>query len=274
MLAIAFPNINPVALDVGFVQIKWYSLAYIAGILLGYQLIKYLNKTKKNKAKTKNNIPEKAVEDLIIYSIFGIVIGGRLGYVLFYHINWIWEEPMRILKTWEGGMSFHGGLIGVILSVYILSKKHKAGFLKVMDLFACAAPIGLFFGRVANFINSELYGRVTDVSWGIIFPNGGPFPRHPSQIYEAAFEGVLLFLIMLPLYIFISLKEKPGKLSGIFLILYSVFRFCIEYFREPDFHLGFIVSSFTMGQLLCIPMFAVGWYVYFIHKSSIEKHTK
>lgn len=245
-MTIAFPDIDPIIFQVGILKISWYSLSYVVGILLSWWYIKSLNQ-----------FSAKIIDDLITYIIIGIIVGGRLGYVLFYDLNYNLEHPSNIIKTWNGGMSFHGGLIGVIIATWIFAKIHGISFLAIMDLCAIAAPIGLFFGRIANFINAELYGRVTDVPWAVIFPEERA-PRHPSQLYESALEGALLFIIMYFAVRRTNAIKYKGMLSGIFLLLYALFREFIENYREPDAHLGFIFAHITMGQLLSAPMIIAG----------------
>ena len=263
MLAIIFPQINPVAFSIGFFDIRWYSLAYIAGIFIGYYLFIHLA------GKSGYEISKKALDDIIVYFIAGIMIGGRLGFVLFYDLDRYLTEPIAIFKTWEGGMSFHGALIGLITAIYLLCRKHKLQLLRIFDLLCCVVPPGIFLGRIANFINGELYGRVTDLKWGVIFPNAGYLPRHPSQLYEALGEGLILFAVMQLLFHFTVLRNKSGVLTGIFLIGYSLIRIFIENFREPDFQVGYILDSLTLGQLLCVPMFMLG--IYLLLRDSITK---
>ena len=246
-----FPDIDPVLVKLGPLKIRWYGLAYIGGLLLAFQLIK-------NELRTKLNMTSDNIVSLMTYSAVGIVLGGRLGYVLFYNLPYYLQHPKGILAVWHGGMSFHGGAIGCVLAIYLFTKKHNIDFLKILDLLGLSAPIGLGLGRLANFINGELYGRVTTVPWAIIFPRGGELPRHPSQLYEAFFEGIILFII---LYI-ISKKNFAKNIFGfntsLFLILYGIFRFFLEFIREPDSHLGLYYNIFTMGQFLSIPMIFVG----------------
>ncbi len=253
---IPFPNIDPVIIHIGWFSIRWYSLAYMAGILLGWWVI-----ARENIRRPLDNLSKSALDDIVVWAVGGIILGGRLGYVFFYKPSHYLQNPIEILKVWEGGMSFHGGLIGTIIAFYLFCRKYKINLLALTDLLACAAPIGLFFGRIANFINGELYGRVTDANIGMIFPSGGELPRHPSQLYEASLEGLLLFFIMILLLKKTNLRNKTGYLSGIFLILYSLARIICEYFREPDNFLGFIYSGTTMGQLLSLPMLAIGLYL-------------
>ncbi len=257
-------NFDPVFLDFGIFQIRWYSIAYILGILLGWI---YANRIIKNTNKKYNliSVDPKLFEDLLIYLIVGMVVGGRLGYVIFYNLEYYSKNLNDIYKIWQGGMSFHGGLIGIILASYIFSKIKKINFFKYTDIVACVTPIGLFLGRLANFINGELFGKVSSVSWGIIFPNGGNLPRHPSQLYEALLEGVLLFILINFFALKKNLLSKPGYVSGLFLIFYSIFRICAEYFREPDKQIGYILNYFSMGSLLSLVTFLFGLIIiYFI----------
>ncbi len=253
---LVFPNIDPVAVSIGGFAIRWYSLAYMAGILLGWWII-----AKENSKKPLENLTKSALDDIVVWAVAGIILGGRFGYVLFYKPNYYLQNPLEILRLWEGGMSFHGGLIGTIVAFYLFCRKYKIRFLALTDLLACAAPIGLFFGRIANFINGELFGRVTNSELGMIFPHGGEVLRHPSQLYEAALEGILLFMIMIFLLKKTNLRSKIGYLSGIFLILYSLARIVCEYFREPDSFLGFLYLGATMGQVLSLPMLIAGLYL-------------
>ena len=255
-IMIEFPNINPVAVDLGFFQIRWYAISYVSGILLSWFLILKLIKIKKIK------INSEVISDLINNSILGIILGGRLGYVLFYNPEYFANNFSDIFKLWNGGMSFHGGLIGVIIATIYTSKKSEVPLLQMGDLVAVAAPIGIFFGRIANFINAELYGRITNHPYGIIFPNGGNLPRHPSQIYEALFEGLLLFFILLILFQFKYIRNRSGILIGLFIFFYGFFRFFIEFFRSPDEHIGLLYFDFSMGQFLCLPMILIG--IFFI----------
>ncbi len=246
------PIVDPIIFQIGPLAIRWYSLAYVAGLIFAWLIIKYFNK--QNKVFDE----KKVGDDFFMYGIFSIILGGRLGYVLFYNLPFYLKHPIDILKIWEGGMSFHGGLIGVIIGSYLFCKKHKINLLSFTDLLAVAIPIGLFFGRIANFINLELYGRVTTSKLGIVFPNAGDMPRHPSQLYEATLEGFLLFIILFSLAKFTNIKNRKGCLSGIFLIGYGISRFTVEFFREPDIQIGYIMKYFTLGQLLTIPIIIIG----------------
>ena len=249
-----FPNINPIALDFGLVKISWYALSYVAGILTSWYLIIKIIKMKKIK------ISNKIVNELISNCMIGIILGGRLGYVTFYNPEYYFNNLIEIFKIWNGGMSFHGGLIGVILAIIYSSRTLNIPIMLFSDLVAIVSPIGLFFGRIANFINGELFGRVTNHNLGMIFPNGGKFPRHPSQLYEAFFEGIILFFIMLVLMNKSDFFEKKGFLTASFVFFYGIFRFFIEYFREPDGHIGLIYFNLSMGQILSLPMIVSGLY--------------
>lgn len=250
-------NLSPILFDLGFFSIRWYSLAYIAGIILGWWFGKKIIFQKFQ--KTHNEISEK-FDDLIAYLIFAIIIGGRAGYVIFYNFEFYFFNPIDILKIWEGGMSFHGALIGIIAATYFFSKKKNLSSLLLLDVIACVAPIGIFFGRIANFINGELVGKITSVSWSVIFPSVDMNPRHPSQIYEAIFEGVILFII---LNIIINKKNYlTGTCSYLFLIFYGIFRIFSELFREPDIQIGYIFNFITMGMILSLFMILSGIVLY------------
>ena len=265
MLAIYFPNINPIAVKIGAISIYWYGVAYLLGIILGMYVMRLLEKRYKIA-----NITSKDFDNLSVAVITGIIIGGRLGYVCFYMPDYITDQLIEILKIWHGGMSFHGGLIGVSIAVWIFCYRYKKKLLAVTDLIACVTPVGLFFGRIANFINAELYGKKTEFILGVIFPNTDLQPRHPSQLYEAFAEGILLFLIMLAIVKIIKVRKRIGCLSGIFLIFYSIFRIFVEIVREPDPHIGYIANLFTLGQLLCIPMLALGIFLCFKKEATLS----
>lgn len=253
-MAFVFPDLDPVALQIGPLVVRWYSLAYIAGFFGGWAVAHALVK-RSGIAKPIG----KQIDDFLFWMVLGVILGGRIGYVLFYNFTYYLHHPEHIFKTWEGGMSFHGGLLGVAIAVLAFAWKHKIPILRLGDLAACGATVGLFFGRLANFINGELYGRVTDSKWGMIFPNGGPLPRHASQLYEAATEGLLLFLILNGLaYFKPEIQKKYGFLFGLFLTLYGTFRFIIEFAREPDVQLGLYYNLISQGQVLCFPMILIG----------------
>lgn len=253
---IPFPAIDPIAVTLGPLAIRWYALAYIAGVLLGWA-----HATQLVKAYPDSGLSPRQVEDSVSWIILGILLGGRIGYVLFYNLPFYAAHPLDALQIWHGGMAFHGGLLGVITALFLFTRRHKISFFRYTDIVACVVPIGLFFGRLANFINGELFGRAADVAWAMIFPTGGPLPRHPSQLYEASLEGVALFIIMNLLVRNEKIRSRTGALSGYFLIVYGCFRAFCEFFREPDVQLGFLAFGTTMGQLLCIPMVLGGLYL-------------
>lgn len=251
---IAFPDIDPVAVHFGPFGLRWYSLAYLAGIVCAWFLVRRMVR------RYPGQVTETMVDDVIFWGTVGLIAGGRLGYVLFYNLGYYLENPSQILALWKGGMSFHGALIGVIIAVWFYARSVKTGFFHFTDILACVTPIGLFFGRLANFVNSELYGRITvSVPWAVVFPNGGPLPRHPSQLYEAGFEGVLLFCVLYFLWTrSVWVRIRPGFVSGLFLTGYAVARGVVENFREPDAQIGFLFARITMGQALTVPMLLGG----------------
>ena len=242
-------NIDPILIELGPIRLSWYGLMYVFGFCISYLLVRYQMKRK------DFGVTKQEVEDLYFYLILGLILGARLGYVFFYDLKMYLADPLEAFAIWHGGMSFHGGLIGVLLVGILFAWRRKKSFWKIADLFIVTAPIGLGLGRIGNFINGELYGRVTSVPWGMIFAKGGPLPRHPSQLYESALEGGLLFLI---LWLVKDRKIPSGGLLALFVTLYGVFRFFVEFFREPDPQLGFVLGSFTMGQVLCFMMIVVG----------------
>ena len=250
-------NFDPVAFQIFSFEIRWYSLAYIIGIILGWTYCK--------KKLIKDQHILGLFDDYITYLIIGIILGGRLGYALFYNLKFYLENPFEILMIWNGGMSFHGGLIGVILATRLFSIKHKVNYFVFLDIVAIVAPIGIFFGRIANFINSELIGRVTDLPWSVQFILIDNIKRHPSQLYEALFEGIILFLL-LSYFFRKNYLENPGKISALFLIFYSLFRFFIEFFRSPDPQIGYLVLNLTLGQLISVLFFMIGAYLLILKK--------
>lgn len=257
LFAIPFPAIDPVAISFGPIAVRWYALAYIGGLLLGWWYARRLVENAALWGAVKRPSVDD-LDDLLVYCAFGVVLGGRLGEVLFYNSAYYWANPGEILKTWNGGMSFHGGLIGAALAVMLFSWRKGLNTLAIFDLCSTVVPIGLLFGRIANFINGELWGRETDVAWGVIFPEAGPEARHPSQLYEAALEGLLLLIVLnwaARRFGFV----RPGRLAGLFGIGYGLSRFIVEFFREPDEHLGFLFGGWlTMGMLLSLPMIVAG----------------
>jgi phosphatidylglycerol:prolipoprotein diacylglycerol transferase len=257
-----YPHIDPVIFKVGPLQVRWYGLMYVLGFAATLLLVKYQIK--------KFSFKELDVhfENLNLVLIISLVLGGRLGYVLFYNLPYYFANPLEILATWQGGMSFHGGMLGLVLGGVIFCRRKGLDFWRVADLYTVTIPIGLGLGRIGNFINGELYGRVTDVAWGMVFPGGGPLARHPSQLYEAFLEGVVLFSVLW------ILKEKQnppsswpsGSMVAVFLIFYGIFRVGVEFFREPDAHLGFIAAGMTMGQVLSSLMIVAGIVLFLIRK--------
>ncbi|MBE7638075.1 prolipoprotein diacylglyceryl transferase [Sneathiella sp. P13V-1] len=252
--ALAYPEIDPILFSIGPFAIRWYALAYIAGLIIGWRLMIHFAKA------PGSAITPEQVDDFLVWATLGVVLGGRLGYVIFYKPSFYLANPGEIFMVWQGGMSFHGGFLGVVVAALLFAKRRNLPVFSLADLLAIVAPVGLFFGRVANFINGELYGRVTDVGWGMVFPGGGPEPRHPSQLYEAILEGALLFIVQMVLRN-TEFGKKPGVATGVFLIGYALARGFVELFRQPDAHLGFLIGGSTMGQLLSIPMILVGAYL-------------
>ena len=246
------PSIDPVILSLNFIEIRWYSLSYIFGLIFGLFYIKKLNKDK------GNVINIKKLDNFFIWAVFGIILGGRIGYVLFYQLKIFLNNPIYIFEIWNGGMSFHGGLLGIILSIYVYSKLNNLDFFYLSDLIAVVAPIGLFLGRISNFINTELIGRPTEFYISVIYPSVDDIPRHPSQLYEAFFEGILLFIILIYFFSKKNYLRTYGFVSGLFLCLYALFRFLIEFVREPDQHIGLFYDFISMGQILSIPIFIFG----------------
>lgn len=254
-----YPMIDPVALSLGPVQVHWYGLMYLFGFAAVWILGRY--------RAPRYGWKREEVEDLLFYGAIGVILGGRLGYILFYDLANYIEQPLNVLKLWQGGMSFHGGLIGVLLAFWYFAKKTQRHFFAVSDFIAPFVPIGLFTGRIGNFINGELWGSVSDVPWAMIFPTGGPAPRHPSQLYEAFLEGIVLFII---LWLFSQRQRPLGAVSGLFLLGYGVFRFLVEFVRVPDQQLGHLAFGWiTMGQILSTPMILLG--LFFIW-SAYNKH--
>ena len=252
ILSLAFPALDPVAIQIGPLAVRWYALAYIVSLLVGWHYLRFLAN------RIEEGPSRRDIDDFLIWATIAVVIGGRLGYALFYHPAYYLENPLEMLFLWRGGMSFHGGLVGMILALVLFARRREVTLLRLSDVVACAVPIGLFFGRIANFINGELYGRPSELPWAMVFPDAGPVPRHPSQLYEAALEGVVLFTLLFALTRLAPVRTRPGVLTGIFLASYAVARVVGEAFREPDAHLGFLIAGSTMGQLLSLPMLICG----------------
>ncbi len=257
LLALPFPNIDPVLIELGPFAIRWYALAYVAGLMLGWWLAKRLCE-REALWGGRAAIPPEAFDDAVVWVAFGVILGGRIGYVLFYNFSYYVAHPLDALTVWHGGMSFHGGFLGSILAMALFCRRRGLPLLSMLDIAAAVVPIGLFLGRLANFINGELWGRITDVPWAFVFPHGGPFPRHPSQLYEAALEGLLIFTVLM-LAVRRGALGRPGTVAGLFVFLYGCARITVEFVREPDPQLGYLYGGWlTMGMLLSLPMLAVG----------------
>jgi phosphatidylglycerol:prolipoprotein diacylglycerol transferase len=251
LFVIPFPAIDPVAISIGPFAIRWYALAYIAALVIGWRYCLALA------SRQPLLVRRQDVDDFLVWATLGVVLGGRIGYVLFYNPRYYAAHPLQALYVWHGGMSFHGGALGVTIAIILFTRRRMIPVFAFSDIIIEAIPIGLFFGRIANFINGELYGRPTDVPWAMIFPNGGPVPRHPSQLYEAFCEGILLFLLLFAAER-LGARRRPGIVTGLFLVGYAVTRMSGELFRQPDPQLGYLIFGMTMGQLLSIPVLIAG----------------
>ncbi len=253
MAALTYPAIDPIIFEIGPFAVRWYGLAYVAGFIAGALVLRWLSR------RWEAGLSDDDVVSALLWGAVGLLVGARVGYELFYGFDRLRADPLSFFRVWEGGMSFHGGLIGLIIVGLILAPRLGVSFLRLADMVAVGAPIGIFFGRIANFINAELWGRVTDVPWAMVFPGAGPLPRHPSQLYEAFLEGIVLFCVML----WLARRKRPdGFMLGVFMSLYAVARVTVEFFREPDPHIGFVVGSLTIGQLLTVPVLVAGvWLV-------------
>lgn len=257
LFALPFPNIDPVLIELGPFAIRWYALAYIGGLLLGWWLSKRLCA---NDALWggKSRIPPQDFDDAVVWIAFGVILGGRIGYVLFYNFSYYIEHPLEALTLWHGGMAFHGGFLGSILAMWLFCRRRGLPLISMLDIAAAVVPIGLFLGRLANFINGELWGRATDVPWAMVFPHAGDLPRHPSQLYEAGLEGLLMFAILM-FAIRRGALARPGLVAGMFVFLYGCARITVEFFREPDAQLGYLYGGWlTMGMILSLPMLLLG----------------
>ncbi len=257
MFAIPFPVIDPVLIEIGPLAIRWYALGFIGGLLFGWWYLRAYG------ALAPQGWSKADIDDFLTWMTLGVVLGGRLGYVTFYNPGFYLANPLSIFLVWQGGMSFHGGFIGAGLAAWAFARRRGIPFLHLSDACSCAVPIGLLLGRLANFINGELYGRIGDVPWAMVFPRGGPLARHPSQLYEAALEGVVLFAVLHLLSRREGIRRRFGMLTGIYLIGYGLARALVELFREPDAHIGFLGAGLTMGQVLSLPLLAVGLYLVF-----------
>jgi phosphatidylglycerol:prolipoprotein diacylglycerol transferase len=255
----SFPDIDPVLISIGPLQVRWYGLAYVAGILLGWRYARRLAGNDRLWPGGKSAISPLDLDDFLVWATIGIVAGGRIGYILFYDFAAVAANPVRALEIWNGGMSFHGGVLGTLVAMVLFARSRNIPAFSLFDIICAVVPIGIFFGRVANFINSELWGRLTDAPWAFVFPTGGPFPRHPTQLYEAALEGVVLLAVLAALIYRRDALKSPGLIAGIFLIGYALARILVEFFREPDAHIGYLMGGWlTMGMVLSLPMIAVG----------------
>jgi phosphatidylglycerol:prolipoprotein diacylglycerol transferase len=269
--ALPFPDIDPVLVAIGPFAVRWYALAYICGILLGWFYARRMIRTGRLWAGGKAPLTVTDFDDFIVWVTLGIIIGGRTGYVLFYNLPYFAAHPSEILQVWNGGMSFHGGFAGCVLAVVLFAWRRNISVLSLGDLTCAAGPIGLFLGRLANFINGELWGRPADVPWAFVFPHAGPLPRHPSQLYEAALEGLVLFVV-LALCVHAGALKRPGLVVGLFAIGYALARSFCELFREPDAQLGFLWGGLTMGMLLSVPLLlaGIGFVIYALRRSRTE----
>jgi phosphatidylglycerol---prolipoprotein diacylglyceryl transferase len=247
---LTYPDIDPIAIQLGPLQIHWYGIMYLVGFV-GFWWLGYLRAQQPH-----SPVKPQQIGDMLFYGVLGVILGGRIGYIVFYGLSDFMENPLILFRIWEGGMSFHGGLIGVVIAAWVYSRRHEIGFVRLCDFVAPMVPIGLGAGRVGNFINGELWGAPTSLPWGMVVPGTGPEPRHPSQLYEALLEGLVLFVI---LWLF-SRKPRPtGAVCGLFLVLYGVFRFMVEFVRLPDLHIGYLAFGWlTLGQVLTLPMIVVG----------------
>ena len=261
-------DLNPILINFGFFEIRWYSLAYIFGILAGWWVAKKIIIFKIKNGTVVFDI--RIFDDLISYIIVSIIIGGRLGYVIFYNYSYFFENPLDIFKIWQGGMSFHGALIGVVIGTYIFAKKVEINFFFFLDIIGTVAPLGIFFGRIANFINGELFGKPTNFFWSVIFPEVDKIPRHPSQLYEALLEGIILFIILIS--VVYKKETKTGIVSSLFMILYGFFRIVAEQFREPDIQIGYLFNLFSMGSILSFSMVLIGLLI--LKKATGNEFTK
>jgi phosphatidylglycerol---prolipoprotein diacylglyceryl transferase len=266
---VPFPDIDPILIQIGPFAIRWYALAYITGLIFGWRYLMKLADTDaiwapKPRQKGQKQKPGKApftrdqADDLLLWAAAGVILGGRLGYILFYNPSYYLSNPGDILAVWNGGMSFHGGFLGVVCAIYIYATRNKIALWSLADGVAAVTPIGILLARIANFINGELWGRTTDVAWGVIFPNAGPLPRHPSQLYEGILEGLILFALLRFLTHHTSALSKPGIVSGTFFLWYGSSRVFVEFFRQPDAHIGYLYGPITQGMILSLPMIAAG----------------
>jgi len=260
---VPFPDIDPILFQIGPFAIRWYALAYITGLIFGWRYLMKLADTdviwsSKTGKKTKAPFTRDQADDLLLWAALGVILGGRIGYILFYNPSYYFSNPGDIIAVWNGGMSFHGGFLGVVVAIFLYARRFKIQLWSLADGVAAVTPIGILLARIANFINSELWGRTTDVSWGVIFPNGGPLPRHPSQLYEGFLEGLVLFALLRFLTHHTNALSRPGTVAGTFFLGYGLSRILVEFFREPDAHIGYLLGPITQGMVLSLPMIAAG----------------
>ncbi|MGR9157708.1 prolipoprotein diacylglyceryl transferase [Rhizobium leguminosarum] len=255
-----FPDIDPIAFSIGPLAIHWYGLAYVAGILLGWAYARRLTANESLWPGNVSPLSRTQLDDFIVWAALGVVLGGRLGYIFFYDLPAVLRSPIRALEIWNGGMSFHGGLTGTTIAMILFARRNAIPIWSLFDIVATVVPFGLFFGRIANFINGELWGRLTDVPWAVVFPTGGPFARHPSQLYEAGLEGIVLLLVLAVLVYGMRALKSPGFITGVFVCGYALSRIFVEFFREPDAQLGYLLGTnwLTMGMVLSSPMILLG----------------
>ena len=257
--AIAFPNIDPVALQIGPLAVHWYGIAYVVSILGGWWFARTVVADERLWPASGSPITPQQIDDFLIWAVAGIILGGRIGYVLFYNLPYYLANPLEIPAVWDGGMSFHGGTLGTIIAMILFARANGFSIFSLLDVIAASSCFGIFFVRIANFVNSELWGRTTDVAWGVIFPNGGPEPRHPSQIYEGLLEGLLLFVVLATLIFRFGKLKQPGFIGGAWVFGYGLARIFVEFFRQPDPQLGYLFGGWlTMGMILSLPMLAIG----------------
>tara|TARA_R110002012_G_scaffold77282_12_gene195738 strand:+ start:42682 stop:43515 length:834 start_codon:yes stop_codon:yes gene_type:complete len=257
-----FPDIDPVIFAIGPVQVRWYGLAYVIGIMLGWRYARKLVENNNLWPASGPRMTALDIDDFLLWATVGIVAGGRIGYILFYDFAAVAANPLRALEIWNGGMSFHGGLLGTLVAMILFARSRNIPVFNLFDVVCAVVPVGLFFGRLANFINAELWGKLTDVPWAFVFPTGGPFPRHPTQLYEAALEGLLLLAVLAWLIYRRQALKRRGMIAGSFVAGYALSRIFVEFFREPDAHIGYLAGGWlTMGMVLSLPMLAVGLWV-------------
>lgn len=265
-----FPDIDPVAISIGPVAIHWYGLAYVAGILLGWTYARRLVATPGLWRDGAAPATREQLDDFLLWAALGIVLGGRIGYLLFYDLDRLIANPAHAIEIWNGGMSFHGGLIGTTVAMVLFARRRGIALWSLFDIVAAVVPIGLLFGRIANFINGELWGRLSSAPWAFVFPTGGPFARHPSQLYEAALEGLVLLIVLALIIYRGGALKRPGLVAGLFVVLYALSRMFVEFFREPDAQLGYLYGGWlTMGMVLCVPMVIIGLWAIFRARSAV-----